>query len=100
MIQVGDTLPAAVLMEFVDVAGEGCSLGPNPVDVTKASAGKAIAVFGLPGAFTPTCSAKHVPGYLEQHDALKAAGVADYDSGPLITAGLRLLKDPDLPSRN
>ena len=75
MIQVGDTLPAAVLMEFVDVAGEGCSLGPNPVDVTKASAGKAIAVFGLPGAFTPTCSAKHVPGYLEQHDALKAAGV-------------------------
>lgn len=75
MIQVGDALPAAVLMEFVDVAGEGCSLGPNPVDVGKTSAGKTIAIFGLPGAFTPTCSAKHVPGYLAQHEALKAAGV-------------------------
>lgn len=75
MIQVGDSLPAATLMEFVDVAGEGCSLGPNPVDVGKASAGKTLAVFGLPGAFTPTCSAKHVPGYLELYEALKAAGV-------------------------
>jgi peroxiredoxin len=75
MIQVGDSLPSATLMEFMDVAGEGCSLGPNPVDVTKASTGKTIALFGLPGAFTPTCSAKHVPGYLEQYDALKAAGV-------------------------
>ena len=77
MIQVGDTLPTATLMEFVDVAGEGCSLGPNPVEVGKASAGKTIAVFGLPGAFTPTCSAKHVPGYLEHYEALKAAGVSE-----------------------
>jgi peroxiredoxin len=50
-------------------------LGPNPVDVTKASAGKTIALFALPGAFTPTCSAKHVPGYLETFGALKASGV-------------------------
>lgn len=75
MIKVGDTLPATTLMEFVDVASEACSLGPNPVDVTKASAGKTIALFALPGAFTPTCSAKHVPGYLETFDALKASGV-------------------------
>lgn len=75
MIKVGDTLPAITLMEFVDVASEGCSLGPNPVDVTKASAGKTIALFALPGAFTPTCSAKHVPGYLETFGALKASGV-------------------------
>lgn len=53
MIKVGDTLPATTLMEFVDVASDGCSLGPNPVDVTKASAGKTIALFALPGAFTP-----------------------------------------------
>ena len=65
MIKVGDTLPAATLMEFSDVEGEGCSLGPNPVDVAKATAGKTIALFALPGAFTPTCSAKHVPGYVE-----------------------------------
>jgi len=75
MIKVGDSLPAATLMEYSEVEGGGCSLGPNPVDVVKACAGKTIAVFGLPGAFTPTCSAKHVPGYLEKHSEFKAAGV-------------------------
>ncbi|MDM0046874.1 peroxiredoxin [Variovorax dokdonensis] len=75
MIKVGDTLPACTLQEYSEVEGEGCSIGPNPVDVSKASAGKTIAVFALPGAFTPTCSAKHVPGYVEKFDALKAAGV-------------------------
>ncbi|MGE0330623.1 MAG: peroxiredoxin [Ramlibacter sp.] len=75
MIKVGDTLPAATLMEYSEVEGNGCSIGPNPVDVAKASAGKTIALFALPGAFTPTCSAKHVPGYVEQAEAFKAAGV-------------------------
>ena len=75
MIKVGDTLPATTLMEFSEVEGNGCSLGPNPVEVLKASAGKTIALFALPGAFTPTCSAKHVPGYIENFDKLKAAGV-------------------------
>jgi peroxiredoxin len=79
MIKVGDKLPAGNLQEFVEVEGEvggqSCSIGPNTFDVEKASAGKTIAVFGLPGAFTPTCSAKHVPGYLEKAGALKAAGV-------------------------
>jgi len=75
MIQVGDTLPATTLMEFSEVEGEGCSIGPNPVDVAKATAGKTIALFALPGAFTPTCSAKHVPGYVENAEAFKAAGV-------------------------
>jgi peroxiredoxin len=75
MIKVGDSLPAATLMEFVEVEGNGCSLGPNPVDVAKACAGKTIALFALPGAFTPTCSAKHVPGYIEKFPELKAAGV-------------------------
>ena len=75
MIKIGDTLPPATLLEYSEVEGEGCSIGPNPVDVTKASAGKTIALFALPGAFTPTCSAKHVPGYVEKFDALQAAGV-------------------------
>jgi peroxiredoxin len=75
MIKVGDTIPAATLMEYVEVEGNGCSIGPNAVDVKAATTGKTIAVFALPGAFTPTCSAKHVPGYLEQHAALQAAGV-------------------------
>ena len=75
MIQVGDTLPAVSLAEYSEVEGNGCSLGPNPVDVTQAAAGKTIAIFAVPGAFTPTCSAKHVPSYLQNADALKAAGV-------------------------
>jgi peroxiredoxin len=62
-------------MEYVEVEGNGCSIGPNPVDVAKASAGKTIALFALPGAFTPTCSAKHVPGYVQAFDEFKAAGV-------------------------
>jgi len=75
MIQVGDTLPAAVLMEYSEVEGEGCSIGPNAVDVAKAAAGKTIALFALPGAYTPTCSAKHVPGFVQHFDDFKAAGV-------------------------
>ena len=75
MIKVGDTLPSATLQEYSEVEGDGCSIGPNPVDVAKAAAGKTIAVFALPGAFTPTCSAKHVPGYVEKYDELKKAGV-------------------------
>ena len=75
MLKVGDKLPAATLQEFIEVEGNGCSLGPNAFETGKATAGKKIAVFALPGAFTPTCSAKHVPGYVEKADALKAAGV-------------------------
>ncbi|MDP1650370.1 MAG: peroxiredoxin [Rubrivivax sp.] len=75
MLKVGDKLPAGSLQEFVEVEGNGCSLGPNTFDIDKATAGKKIAIFALPGAFTPTCSAKHVPGYMERADALKAAGV-------------------------
>ena len=75
MIQVGDKLPAGKLQEFIEVEGDGCSLGPNTFDVAQLTAGKKIAVFALPGAYTPTCSAKHVPGYVEKAAALKAAGV-------------------------
>ena len=75
MIKVGDQLPAATLMEYVEVEGNGCSMGPNAVDVQKATAGKTIALFAVPGAFTPTCSNQHVPGYVAQAEALKAAGV-------------------------
>ena len=75
MIKVGDTLPDVTLQEYSEVEGNGCSIGPNPVKVKDATAGKTIALFGLPGAFTPTCSAKHVPGYVQKFDDLKKAGV-------------------------
>ena len=74
-IKIGDTLPAGSLSEFIEVETEGCSLGPNTFNVTDLTKGKTIAIFGLPGAYTPTCSAKHVPGYVEHAAALKAKGV-------------------------
>jgi peroxiredoxin len=75
MIKVGERIPAATLREFIDVEAEGCSLGPNSFDTAKLTAGRRIAVFGLPGAFTPTCSAKHVPGFVEHAAEFAAAGV-------------------------
>jgi glutaredoxin/glutathione-dependent peroxiredoxin len=77
MIKVGDKLPAGTLMEYSEVEGEGCSIGPNAVDVAKATSGKTIALFALPGAFTPTCSAKHVPGYVAKFAFVMGAWARD-----------------------
>ena len=75
MIQIGDALPDVTLQEYSEVEGNGCSIGPNPVKARDAAKGKTIALFGLPGAFTPTCSAKHVPGFVQHAADFKAAGV-------------------------
>ncbi len=75
MLKVGDKLPSGSFQEFIEVEGNGCSLGPNSFDIEKTAAGKTIALFALPGAFTPTCSAQHVPGYIKLADELKAVGV-------------------------
>jgi peroxiredoxin len=74
-IKVGDTLPDGQLSEFIEVETAGCALGPNTFKVSDLVKGKKIVVFGLPGAYTPTCSAKHVPSYLQHYDALKSKGV-------------------------
>lgn len=74
-IKIGDHLPVAVLAEFIEVESAGCALGPNKFDVTDITKGKKIAIFGLPGAFTPTCSAKHVPSYIAHAPKLHAKGV-------------------------
>ncbi len=74
-IKIGDQLPAGSLAEFIEVEGAGCTLGPNTFDVAELTKGKKIAIFGLPGAFTPTCSAKHVPGYIQHAADFKAKGV-------------------------
>ena len=67
-IHVGDKVPSATLMEMQ----EG---GPKPVKTDDLFAGKKVVIFALPGAFTPTCSAKHVPGFVQNFDALKAKGI-------------------------
>ena len=74
-IKVGDKLPEGTLSEFIEVEGNGCSVGPNTFKVEDLTRGKKVVFFGLPGAFTPTCSAKHVPSYLATFDKLKAKGV-------------------------
>ena len=75
MLKVGDRLPGDTLREFIEVEGNGCSIGDNSFDIAKSVAGKRIAIFGVPGAFTPTCSVKHVPGYVELATEFRAAGV-------------------------
>ena len=75
MLKVGDKLPVGQLQEFIEVEGNGCTLGPNSFDVQKTVVDKTIAIFALPGAYTPTCSAQHVPGYIAYAAELKAAGV-------------------------
>lgn len=75
MLTVGDRLPAGTLFEYVEVEGNGCAIGPNAFDIGQATAGKTLAIFALPGAFTPTCSAKHVPGFVEASSGFQSAGV-------------------------
>ena len=74
-IQVGQSLPNATLYEFFDEETGGCSIGPNAFQVSDLIKGKKIVIFGLPGAYTPTCSAKHVPGFVENFSKFKAKGV-------------------------
>jgi len=67
-IKVGDRLPSANLTKATPE-------GPQPVDTDSYFAGRKIALFSVPGAFTPTCSARHLPGFVEKADELKAKGV-------------------------
>jgi len=75
-IQVGERLPEGKLTECTEFdPANGCPMNPQAQDVLPQVAGKKIVIFGVPGAFTPLCSARHLPGYVEQHAALKAKGV-------------------------
>jgi peroxiredoxin len=76
-IKVGDKLPPGTLSEYVEVETAGCAVGPNEFKIEDLTRGKKVAIFGLPGAFTPTCSAKHVPSYVQNIDRLKAKGIAE-----------------------
>jgi glutaredoxin/glutathione-dependent peroxiredoxin len=74
-IKVGDRLPEGTLTELIEVETPGCTIGPNAFPVQDLVKGKRVVIFGLPGAFTPTCSAKHVPSYVQKHDQLKGKAV-------------------------
>lgn len=67
-ISVGDKLPKTTLVKATDA-------GPEAVDTETYFAGKKVALFAVPGAFTPTCSAKHLPGFVEKDADFKAKGV-------------------------
>jgi peroxiredoxin len=74
-IKVGDRLPDGTLTEFIETETPGCTVGPNAFKVSDLAKGKRIVIFGVPGAFTPTCSAKHVPSYVGNYDKLKSKKV-------------------------
>lgn len=69
-IQVGDALPEATFMEMTEN-------GPEPRTTGEVFGGKTVALFAVPGAYTPTCSAKHLPGYVDKAGDLKAKGVEE-----------------------
>jgi len=74
-IKIGDRLPEGELREFIEVETEGCSLGPNKFSVGDLVKGKKVVIFAVPGAFTPTCSEKHAPGFIQHAADFKARGV-------------------------
>lgn len=74
-IQIGARLPDVELGEFVDTATDSCAAGPTTHKVADLASGRKIALFAVPGAFTPTCSEQHLPGFLALHDELKARGI-------------------------
>jgi peroxiredoxin len=76
MIKIGDKIPDATLTESTEF-GDACPTSPHNVSVAEATKGKRVIIFGLPGAFTPTCSAQHVPGYVAKLDALKSKKVSE-----------------------
>lgn len=67
-ISVGDRLPECTLMTMT-------ADGPNKLSTAEIFDGKTVALFALPGAYTPTCSAKHLPGFITKADEFRAAGV-------------------------
>lgn len=73
-ITIGDRIQDSTLHESREF-GEACPARPESVSVSEATSGKKIVIFGLPGAFTPTCSADHVPGYKRHAAALRDKGV-------------------------
>jgi len=68
MIKIGDQIPSMTLTKAT-------AEGPKPVTTDEIFKGRKVVMFAVPGAFTPTCSAKHLPGFVENYDALKAKGV-------------------------
>ena len=67
-IKTGDTVPSATLIKMTEA-------GPQPISTEALFGSRTVALFSVPGAFTPTCSAKHLPGYISNADAMRAAGV-------------------------
>jgi peroxiredoxin len=77
-IKVGDALPDGKLSESTEYdAAAGCPINPQDISVAQAAKGKKLVIFALPGAYTPTCSAKHVPSYLQNNDQLRKKGVSE-----------------------
>ena len=74
-IRVGDRLPDGTLTEMIEVETPGCIVGPNSFQVADLVKSKKLIIFGLPGAFTPTCSGKHLPGYVAHFKDFQAKGV-------------------------
>ena len=83
-LKVGDKLPEATFMEMT-------ADGPKPVTTAQVFAGKTVALFAVPGAYTPTCSARHLPGYVDKAAEFEAIlALKDYGYALLRVNSLKL----------
>lgn len=74
-IKIGDRIPDGTLYEYYEQPTGTCAVGPNAFRVSEMAQGKTIALFAVPGAFTPTCSEKHLPGFVVACDTFRDKGV-------------------------
>lgn len=75
-IQLNDVLPSGQLIECEEFdPANGCPINPKTIDPANEAKNKCIVIFGVPGAFTPTCSLKHLPGFVSHHSTLKSKGI-------------------------
>ena len=89
-IQVGDRLPDLTLTTMTEE-------GPKPIGMTEFCAGKKVVIFAVPGAFTPTCSAQHLPGFIDNKQMLSDKGEVHVAHGEFFRAPLWPLAVPAHP---
>lgn len=80
MASVGTSIPSGIKVDLIEPSSEdedSCAISPDPVDLSQLVKGKKVVLFAVPGAFTPTCSEKHLPGFISLANEIRSRGVDD-----------------------
>lgn len=80
MASTGTAFPSGIKVDLIEASAEAadtCSFFPDPIDLSTLIQGKKVVIFAVPGAFTPTCSEQHLPGFISLADTIRSKGVED-----------------------